>query len=698
VSADREHIPEGDGSLLLPVLILSMLAGLVIIIVLGTSSTVAGGTLLTVTTPREGFMTGHPRINVTGITEADTEVIVNVEHPFGGNSNRTVSSSNGSFELWVYIHANRNRVIVAAGHGYNRTQVERNVTWDLCEPYLRVWPEYPRGVPLEFNGSVDAYLVREPEIFLNGRYNDDWSDYNDILIRINGWNWLPIRRMNGTIDEWLDLEEGPNNLTIEAIDAAGNVARVRFIIIMDTTPPQVRVEGPWDGALVRDPLFTVMGSAEPHIYLEVHVQSVAGNESIRASSDGRGSFSIPLGLFEGLQTIVVYAVDAMGNVNMTMALVTLDTTPPELGIDHPPAGGTSTREDRYVITGTVEPEATVTVDDTPVVHRGVFQATVTLVEGKNTFSVRAVDPAGNERVVAVTIIRDTSPPVLFIRSPQRSEVLINESTLRFEGSVKGSTGVAIRHRGVHHPARLVSGSWDEGSWEFDLEIGGAEAVDDVEVYAQDMAGNRASSAIRVVIDTVPPVLNIDGGPYRVTNRDPFVLSGTTDEDIASITVNGVPYPVDRGVFDLEMPLGGRDHSTFGLVVRDVAGNTVTSTVHVMYDVQVPDLELDYPERTDRDMVVVTGLTDTDVRWVYVDGQSFFVDNGTFTFLVKLDGEGEHRINFTVEDEAGNRRTRFATIDNGSSAPGFEAVMAIAVLVALVLVARRKRSRIRPSCP
>lgn len=277
-------------------------------------------------------------------------------------------------------------------------------------------------------------------------------------------------------------------------------------------------------------------------------------------------------------------------------------------------------------------------------------------------------------------------------------MLINESNLHFEGSVKVSTGVAIKHRGVHNPARLVSGSWDEGEWEYDLEIEGAEAMDDVEVYAQDLAGNRASSTIRVVTDTVPPDLNIDGGPYRVTNRDPFVLSGTTDKDIGSITVNGVQYPVDGGVFDLEMPLGGRDQSTFVLVARDVAGNSVTGTVVVTYDVQVPDLELVYPKRTDRDMVLVTGITDADVRWVYVDGQSFFVDNGTFTFLVDLDGEGEHHINFTIEDEAGNRRTRFATIENGSDTPGFEVVMAITALVALVLVTRRAQDRFAPPCP
>ncbi len=56
----RAYSPEGDRSHLTLYLLLLMLAGIVIVLLLSTPSTVAEKTPLTVNSPREGHMTNDP--------------------------------------------------------------------------------------------------------------------------------------------------------------------------------------------------------------------------------------------------------------------------------------------------------------------------------------------------------------------------------------------------------------------------------------------------------------------------------------------------------------------------------------------------------------------------------------------------------------------------------------------------------------
>jgi hypothetical protein len=431
----------------------------------------------------------------------------------------------------------------------------------------------------------------------------------------------------------------------------------------------------------------VTGLTEPMTLVFIRMKGSTSDRNHTTISSADGTFTYPVDLVEGTQTLAVTAVDSVGNMNTTMKTLILDTQPPEFVIDMPEGGRGVTNFDKYLVAGTIVSEDTVDVwvDDQQVSSAGVFQLIVRLVEGENSIPVRVVDRAGNERVGSVILVLDTMKPILHVNSPQYTDVLINETTLLFEGSVSGAMSVEIDHRWGTYEALLSSGTWEDGHWRYVMEMAKENGEQDVKVYAFDEAGNRVTIVIHVELDVEPPSLHIDGDPVRTTNVATATISGTTDEDV--VTVNGDEVTVADGVFDMTVDLRSTVNH-FVLSTQDRAGNTARETVYITWDPVVPSLKLDYPKVTNEDIVQVTGKTDMDVVYVFVDGQSFFVENGTFSFLIELEGEGEHKINFTVEDAAGNRKTKVIKIELDQGVPGFGVLLVVSV-IALAAVATRR---------
>jgi len=74
-----------------------------------------------------------------------------------------------------------------------------------------------------------------------------------------------------------------------------------------------------------------------------------------------------------------------------------------------------TNSSTTAVSGTTEPGARVYVNDAEAVVAGpFFWANVTLSEGNNTLSIRAVDPAGNSNSLSMRVFLDTVPPSLAV--------------------------------------------------------------------------------------------------------------------------------------------------------------------------------------------------------------------------------------------------------------------------------------------
>jgi hypothetical protein len=651
------------------------------------------GPPLTVDSPTEGLITGDSWIWVRGTTGPGLDVEVVVACQMGFFYNNTTAGPEGYFEMVSYIGLFQNTVTVSAMGPLGTSVVVRNVTLDLWRPQIEIRMEFVHGVPVPYNERFECFIVGVDEIALNGTVRDSPGWNAPVAILVNGVPWESGDHPYGTFYALVHLDEGVNKIRIDATDQVGNTAYDILTIVRDTVPPQVGIITPLDGTLTDEPQCLLEGTSEAGAYIDVSVRTVYDERVYETTSAKAGTFQVPIVLFEGLQTIVVAAIDAVGNANLSYLLVTLDTVAPSISIDRPENGSGVTNGDVFTVTGSTDPEATVRVDGVQVDNSGVFQLEVALDEGMNRFKVTSVDPAGNEAWFQVEIVRDTVAPVLFITSPQRTEIITNGTVVHFAGSVRDADGVKVRHRRGVADATLVDGKWEDGDWEFDLELGELDLEQEVEVYAHDTAGNRVACTVTVVMDLVPPALNLDVRTEWATNLGTVRISGTTDEDIGELTVNGEPHPVADGVFDIEVGLLEGENS-FLIVVEDRAGNSAEQAVTVTYDTIRPALELEHPSWTETGLVMVSGTTDQDVEYVFVDGQSFFVENGTFSFIIELEDEGEHEINFTVVDEAGNSRTRFATVDFRTSPSDVWFLMAPIVVLGLIAVVlfwlRRRR--------
>ena len=650
---------------------------------------------LTVDSPPEGLVTRDWKLPITGTTSPDTIVTVHLENYRIGNWNETTSIANGSYEVWIYLDWGRNHIVVEAGEQETGiTSITRNVTQDDWAPSLKIRMEFLNSVPIPYNDEMDAYVVADAEVMVNGTCNDDTTRDEDLLVRINGEPVVPGPDRRGRFLARVELEPGLNAISVDVADLLGNRRTITPQILRDIEPPLVLVHHPVDDEVTRDATYRVEGLTEPMTYVKVRVEFPDGHHSFTTTSRVDGTFQVTIELVEGIQLVTVTALDAMGNMNSTILGITLDTDPPALMVESPPGGHDTTREKRYTIVATLVDDqgAVVFVGGQEVEGTDMFRLEVDLREGDNTFDVRAIDEAGNEQAFIVTILRDTFAPTMVLFSPDYLDLLTNDPTVPFAGTVKGAEGVTIKHRGVAHNARLTDGSWEDGEWAYDLELTEYDLEFNVEVYASDAADNRDTVTIHVVLDTVPPLLAIDGGPLQVTNRRLTRVSGTTEEGIASLTIGDERVPVDDGVFDISVSLV-EGMNTMPVRVRDRAGNWACETLEIICDPVPPRLELDYPRSTREGAVSVTGTTDDDVVMVYVDGQSFFVDNGSFAFTIELVDEGVHEINFTVVDAAGNRRTELIDIDYSTGIPGFGPLLVlIAVAVAALVVRQGRRTQ------
>lgn len=123
------------------------------------------------------------------------------------------------------------------------------------------------------------------------------------------------------------------------------------------------------------------------------------------------------GLEDGSHTITVDASDHDGNAaqQATVTFVT-DTVPPTLNVTAP-AEGYKTNNSTLVVSGETNDitsgPVTLTVNGSPVVvsEGGTFSTEVTLTEGANQITIKAVDAAGKETVITRTVYLDTNAPV-----------------------------------------------------------------------------------------------------------------------------------------------------------------------------------------------------------------------------------------------------------------------------------------------
>jgi len=267
---------------------------------------------------------------------------------------------------------------------------------------------------------------------------------------------------------------------------------------------------------------------------------------------------------------------------------------PSLTVTYPPDG---------LVTKAVTVTVNGTTNGTSITVNGVkatltaknYTLQVAIHEGTNSLLIQASDAGGNKTAKAITVVRDTAPPVIAVTSPH-FPLVTNKRTIPVEGYVEKGCRVDASNPFASYPWQSVLVLGD--AFSFDISLGGwfNGTVDQNmsivwQVRATDPAGNERTINLPFRFDdhlnlTVTTRFDHD---YHLnateskdlieTYYDRIYIEGKTDPG-ANVTVNGNPIKVlANGSFVtyVDLKLGKNNIS---IAVTDEAGNNLTGYLNV----------------------------------------------------------------------------------------------------------------------
>ena len=282
--------------------------------------------------------------------------------------------------------------------------------------------------PVENNGSSYASYTVHPQVAVDpmGNAVAVWSAYDSPRIHVYANRFVPGTGW-GT-PTLLDTTQWDADSPQVVMDSSGNgtavwrsMDGVRFNIMASRfvdngAPPEIVLTAPTE-TLTRESSVTAAGRTNPGVAVTVNGIDVIVNPD--------GSFSTPVALSEGPNTILAVATDSRARTASATRSIVRDSTPAAISITSP-VDRSTTNAPSIVVIGSTEPGAHLVVDGlaTPVAPDGSFSARLSLHEGTNEILATATDAAGNAASDSVTVIfepptggtppRDAGPSVLLM--------------------------------------------------------------------------------------------------------------------------------------------------------------------------------------------------------------------------------------------------------------------------------------------
>lgn len=349
-------------------------------------------------------------------------------------------------------------------------------------------------------------------------------------------------------------------------------------------PPVITIDG-GAAAQTTDTTPTISGTTDLEAPGTVNV-TIAG-QTLSTTPDAGGNWSVTstIELPNGTYPVGASVLDGVGNPGSSTQQLTIDTVLPVITLD---GGATVTTNDATpTISGTTD-----AAEDTVVRVNVASQNLRALVNGDGTWNVRPAaladgphvitaavsDPAGNESNASQTLTVDTTAPAVTITGG--ATALTNDPTPVIGGTAGVPEGtpvtVTVANDVLTGP---VNGS---GGWSTT-----ASALSDgphrIVISVEDPAGNRATATQMLTVDTVAPVVGINGGATATTDRTDPTIAGTSDAAAGttiSVTIAGEAMTAllqENGTWNTHAGVVGNGVWQVVASATDPAGNVGTFT-------------------------------------------------------------------------------------------------------------------------
>jgi hypothetical protein len=338
------------------------------------------------------------------------------------------------------------------------------------------------------------------------------------------------------------LVSGTNSIVAKDTDAASNAGTSSPVVFtLDTVAPTVSITT--TGGLTNQASQTISGTVTDTGAAPGSTVTLYDNGSTTplgtATLQANGSWSAPVTLVSGTNSIVAKDTDAAGNTGTSSPVVfTLDTVPPTVSIT---TTGGLTNQASQTISGTVTSTeatsgSTVTLYDngstTPLgtatlQANGSWSTPVTLVSGTNSIVAEDIDSAGNTGTSSpVVFTLDTVPPTVSITTTggltnQASQTI--SGTVTDTGAAPGST-VTLYDNGSATPLGTAT-LQSNGSWSTPVTL--VNGTNSIVAKDTDAAGNTGTSS--------PVAFTLEASGPTVTSIVPSPNSGDLNTG-ASVTL------------------------------------------------------------------------------------------------------------------------------------------------------------------
>jgi hypothetical protein len=496
---------------------------------------------------------------------------------------------------------------------------------------------------------VDGGTVyNQPAAVLSGTVTDGASGVAGVTC-----NGAAATLGTGTFTCTVNLVTGSNAVTIVATDHAGNARTLNATLqyAIDHDPP------------------TVVGSVNPPP--NAAGWSRGATEVSFACSDaisGISGCTPPQTLESGAnQHITGGGRDGAGNEATTTVTVNIDADGPLVTIDTP---ASPRAQSPLTVTGTVSDAlsgvAGVTCNNVPATLTAqAFTCQVALAGELNLIDVRAVDIAGNETNMAVTVFLDDVAPQVSINQPVAGT--LEGSSVQVVVYVADRSGIASATINGQ-TATLVNGYAN-------ATVTLTEGANQIVATATDTVGNTATST--VTVQRVTPTRVTIAAPidFATLATATVTVTGTVSPSGTPVTVNGAPANVTGTTFTATNVALSQGRTVITAVATGANGTPSTANVNIYRDSIPPRLVVHTPHEGETiagSSVDVTGMIDDlvvgtingDQMTVTVNGAVAEVSNRAFLAQHVSLTAGANTLTVEATDQGGNTTTvsRHVTAD------------------------------------
>ena len=425
-------------------------------------------------------------------------------------------------------------------------------------------------------------------------------------------------------------EEREHALAATATDRAGNIGTAQVAFTIDRGVPVVTI-----------------APIAPFTNQDVTPDVTVNEPATMLITLNGAAFTIGTVITEEREhALAATATDRAGNIGTAGAAFTIDRTNPVV-IIAPIAP--LTKEN-------VTPQISVSesAELTATLNGAAFDAGSTITEERpHALAVTATDAAGNTGSDSATFTIDRTPPMIAFTSPA-ADARLGTRRVKVTGTAPDAVSVLVN--GV--PATVES----DGTFSAEADL--LEGANEIVALAADAAGNGASRALRVHLDTRAPALDVLSPAANACVASADVTLRGTAVDASGVTVriaDAAPIVATLNGTEWSATVPVNEGAIAVTINATDAGGHITTLVH--------------PLRVDRTKPVITAsesgapfaillhrravapfvrVADADAHAtlsVTLDGVPFASGN-------VVNGEGTHVLRATATDCAGNSATPF----------------------------------------